>query len=181
MKLLSIAAITAAVAFAAQADPVIVNNYIQVPPAVVVPAPAPVPTPVPEPVETAHPWDFILNVWNHYSSYDYQWLTCYTQDGQTNYFGRLHAGNLSIAKDMARDSARYSQYHYSYYTSSFTHEVSSQYSAQWDGPMIYDNITLISDVYETGVRWHHATVRFTVGYTYVDGIVKIYALVYKVV
>lgn len=183
-KLLSIVTVSAAVALGAKADPVIVNNYIQVPPSVVVAPPAPVVAPAPvtvptPPVEASHAWDFIMNVWHHYSDYDYQWLTGYTQSGQINYFGRLHASNISIANEMARDAVRYSQWHATYYPESFTHEVSDQYSSHWEGPMIYDNITMVSDVYETGVRWHHVTVRFTVGYTYVDGALKIYALVYK--
>jgi hypothetical protein len=40
----------------------------------------------------------------HYSNYDSYWLTSYTQDRQTNYFGRLHASNYSIANDMGNDS-----------------------------------------------------------------------------
>jgi hypothetical protein len=46
--------------------------------------------------------------------------------------------------------------------------------------MLYDRIDMQSDVYETGVRWHHARVRFTVGYTYVNNVAKIYALIYQV-
>jgi hypothetical protein len=185
-KLLSIVAVSAAVALGAKADPVIVNNYIQVPPSVVVAPPAPVVAPAPvtvptPPVETSHAWDFIMNVWTHFSNYDSEWLTDLTQNGETNYFGHLHASNSFICNDMGRDSGRYSQWHADYYPESFTHEVSDQYSSRWEGPMIYDNITMVSNVYEIGVRWHHATIKFTVGYTYVNGIVKIYALVYKVV
>jgi hypothetical protein len=46
--------------------------------------------------------------------------------------------------------------------------------------MIYDHKDMQSNVYETGVRWHQARVRFTVGYTNVNQVLKIYALIYQV-
>jgi hypothetical protein len=129
---------------------------------------------------SVQPWDFIVNVWTHYSNYDTAWMTAFTQDGLTNYFGERKASNYRISWDMARDSRRYSQWHATYYPETFWRETSNEYSPNWQGPMIYDHIDMQSDVYESGVRWHHARVRFTVGYTYVNQVLKIYALTYQV-
>jgi len=119
-------------------------------------------------------------VWTHYSNYDSSWLTAFTQDGLTNYFGQRKASNYRISREMAGDSRRYSQWHATYYPETFWRETSNEYSPNWQGPMIYDHIDMQSDVYETGARWHHARVRFTVGYTYVNQVLKIYALTYQV-
>jgi len=56
------------------------------------------------------------------------------------------------------------------YTQRFTHEVSNEYSEKWVGPMLYDSIDV-----QTERGW----VRFTVGYTLVNGTTSIYALVLK--
>jgi hypothetical protein len=159
--------------------PIIINIYINNQAAV--PAPTLAPAPEPQYRNVTHPWDFIVNVWNHYSNYDSEWLTTFTQDRETNYFGRPHASNYSIAVDMANDGRRYSQWHADFLPETFTREVSNEYSPRWQGPMVYDSIIMESDVYETGVRWHHARVRLTVGYTYINQVLKIYALIYKLV
>jgi hypothetical protein len=146
------------------------------------PAPVPVPTPAQKQAGSisVHPWDFIVDLWTHYSNYDSGWITDFTQDGLTNYFGQRRASNTTIIRDMTVDSRRYSQWHATYYPETFWRETSNECSPNWQGPMIYDHIDMQSDVYETGVRWHHARVRFTVGYTYVNRVLKIYALSYQV-
>ena len=157
---------------------IIINNNV------INSTPAPMPTPAPAQQHggsiTVQPWDFIVDVWTHYSNYDSAWLTAFTQDELTNYFGQRRAGNYRIIRDMAADSRRYSQWHATYYPETFWRETSNEYSPNWQGPMIYDHIDMQSDVYEAGVRWHHARVRFTVGYTYVNEVLKIYALTYQV-
>jgi len=161
----------------AQPTIIINNNVINA-------TPAPVPTPAPAQQQggsiSVQPWDFIVDVWTHYSNYDSPWLTAFTQDGLTNYFGQRRASNYRISRDMAGDSSRYSQWHATYFPETFWRETSNEYSPNWQGPMIYDHIDMQSDVYETGVRWHHARVRFTVGYTYLNQVLKIYALTYQV-
>ena len=146
------------------------------------PPPLQAPTPAQQQAGSisVQPWDFIVDVWTHYSNYDSAWLTAFTQDELTNYFGQRRAGNYRIIRDMAADSRRYSQWHATYYPETFWRETSNEYSPNWQGPMIYDHIDMQSDVYEAGVRWHHARVRFTVGYTYVNEVLKIYALTYQV-
>jgi hypothetical protein len=161
----------------AQPTIVINNNIINS-------TPAPVPTPAPAQQQdgstAVQPWDFIVDVWTHYSNYDSSWITGFTQDGLTNYFGQRRASNYRIIRDMAGDSRRYSQWHATYYPETFWRESSNEYSPNWQGRMIYDHIDMRSDVYEIGVRWHHARVRFTVGYTYVNQVLKVYALTYQV-
>jgi hypothetical protein len=161
----------------AQPTIVINNNIINS-------APAPVPAPTPAQQQgdsiSVQPWNFIVDVWMHYSNYDSEWITVFTQDGLTNYFGQRRASNYRIIRDMTGDSHRYSQWHATYYPETFWRETSNEYSPNWQGPMIYDHIDMQSNVYETGVRWHHARVRFTVGYTYVNQVLKIYALTYQV-
>jgi hypothetical protein len=161
----------------AQPTIVINNNIINSTPA---PAPAPAPAQQQGGSTTAQPWDFIVDVWTHYSNYDSAWITGFTQDGLTNYFGQRRASNYRIIWDMAGDSRRYSQWHATYYPETFWGETSNEYSPNWQGPMLYDHIDMQSDVYENGVRWHHARIRFTVGYTYVNQVLKIYALIYQV-
>jgi hypothetical protein len=157
---------------------IIINNNVTIP------APAPAPSPAPTQKQggsiSVQPWDFIVDVWTHYSNYDSEWITAFTQDGLTNYFGLRRASNYRITRDMSGDSRRYSQWHATYYPETFWRETSNEYSPHWQGPMIYDHIDMQSDVYEAGVRWHHARVRFTVGYTYVNQVLKIYALTYHV-
>jgi hypothetical protein len=62
--------------------------------------------------------------------------------------------------------------------SSFRHEISNECSVRWNGPMIYDSITVYQEVWERNGIYHHANVRFTVGYTLPDN--RVYALVMKV-
>jgi hypothetical protein len=67
------------------------------------------------------------------------------------------------------------------YPETFTHEVSDEYSSRWDGPMIYDSITVYTEALENNGHLHKARTRFTVGYTIQGGQrISIYALVLKV-
>src|SRR6516225_3011800 len=92
---------------------IIINNNV------INSTPAPVPTPAPAQQQSGsisvQPWDLIVDVWTHYSNYDSAWLTAFTQDALTNYFGQRRAGNYRIIRDMAADSRRYSQWHATYY------------------------------------------------------------------
>jgi hypothetical protein len=65
-----------------------------------------------------------------------------------------------------------------YNLDSFRHDISDEYSSRWDGPMIYDSLTVYQEVWERNGVYHHANVRFTVGYTLPDN--RVYALVLKV-
>jgi hypothetical protein len=66
------------------------------------------------------------------------------------------------------------------YPEKFTHEVSDEHSCRWDGPMIYDSITVYTEALENNGRLHKPTTRLTVGYTVQDQHISIYALVLKV-
>ena len=120
-------------------------------------------------------WTF--RVWEALSTHNSNFLTSYTAD-HINYFGRTNTIDPYIVADMANDARRYSRYHNQYNMDSFRHEVSNEYSARWEGPMIYDAITVYQEVWETNGTYHHASVRFTVGYTLPDN--RVYALVLKV-
>jgi hypothetical protein len=132
----------------AQPTIIINNNVVNS-----IPAPVPPPTPVQQqdgsiPVQ---PWNFIVDVWTHYSNYDSAWITAFTQDGLTNYFGQRRASNYRIIRDMAGESRRYGQWHATYYPETFWRETSNEYSPNWQGPMIYDHIDMYSEVYENGI------------------------------
>jgi hypothetical protein len=73
---------------------------------------------------------------------------------------------------MRSDAGQYGQWKVTYYLESFYRDVT--------GGITYDHIDMESNVYEYGVRWHSAHVRFTVGYTYDGSVPRIYALVYQV-
>jgi len=158
---------------------IIINNNIVNSPSAPVPAPPPAQQQGGS-IPVLQPWDFIVDVWTHYSNYDSAWITAFTQDQMTNYFDQRRASNYRIIRDMAQDSRRYSQWRATYYPETFWRETSNEYSPNWQGAMIYDHIDMQSNVYENGDRWHHARVRFTVGYTHVNHVLKIYALIYQV-
>jgi hypothetical protein len=165
--------------------------YIQVPPAVYVQPPQTVyvqpappvyvqtPPPAAEPV--THPWDFVTYVWQNFSDHNVPVMTSLCQDRNTNYFGLRHASLDSISRDMLSDQQRYGEWRATYYPDTYWREVSNEYSPRWVGPMIYDHIDMYSEVYENGVRWHRARVRFTVGFTNVGGVTRIYSLTYQAV
>lgn len=139
------------------------------------------PPPAPTPPQPA-PYDFVLNVYKHFQNHDWQWLTRFTVDGRTNYFGHHRASNAFIAQDMRNDTARYGQWNVTYFKDTYWRELSNEYSHYWMGAMAYDHIDMISNVYEYGVRWHSARIRFTVGYAMGagDGDLHIYAIIYQV-
>jgi len=82
---------------------------------------------------------------------------------------------------MNNDARSYAAVNYTYYPDTFTHEVSNEYSPHWVGPMLYDTITTYTEAREFNGRVHRATTRFTVGYTVVNGVTNIYAMVLKVI
>jgi hypothetical protein len=161
--------------------PIIINNYI------ISGQPAPQPTPQPAPevpsyVQTPaapHPWDFVTSVWSSFSNHNISTITSLCQDGVTNYFGRRFASLASISNDMSKDRQQYGEWRATYYPETYWREVSQQYSRYWQGPLIYDHIDMYSEVYEYGVRWHRARVRFVVGFTNVGGVVRVYSLTYQ--
>jgi hypothetical protein len=121
-------------------------------------------------------WTF--RVWEAISTHNSNFLTSFTADGQVNYFGRTKTFDRYIAADMANDAIHYVRYHNQYNLDSFRHDISDEYSSRWDGPMIYDSLTVYQEVWERNGVYHHANVRFTVGYTLPDN--RVYALVLKV-
>jgi hypothetical protein len=88
--------------------------------------------------------------------------------------------NEWIIQDMLQDQHTYAWCRSVYYPSTFTHAVSHEYSPHWVGPMLYDSLTIYSEVQERYGRLHRARVRLTVGYTAIGGNYVIYALVLKV-
>jgi hypothetical protein len=121
----------------------------------------------------------IMNVYEAYNRHDSQWITQFTS-GSINYFGHNKTSNNYIIHDMANDANTYLVGHSTYYPATFTHEVSNEYSPRWTGPMVYDSITAYTEVQERNGRLHQATVRLTVGYTFINNVTTIYALVEKV-
>jgi hypothetical protein len=126
----------------------------------------------PAPAPVVHDYDWVVAVYEHYQNHDDVWLTAFAQDGHTNYFGKRHASNLAIALDMRNDALHYGRWKATYYVDTFYRDVTQG--------ITYDHIDMESSVYEYGVRWHSARVRFTVGYTYDGSVPRIYALVYQV-
>ena len=103
--------------------------------------------------------------------------------GSVNYFGHLKVSNFSnafIRQDMQGDARTYASDRSTVYPETFTHEVSEVYSSHWDGPMIYDSITVYTEALENNGHLHKARTRLTVGYTLQDQHISIYALVLKV-
>jgi hypothetical protein len=157
---------------------IIINNYMVAPQTQAPQPQAPAPQ---APVDDSpKPWTFVLYVWKQFSDHNISAMTSLCQDGLTNYFGHRFTSLGAIATNMNQDRQRYGDWKVTYYPATFWHEVSQEYSRYWTGPMMYDHIDMDSDVYEYGVRWHHAHVRFIVGYTNVGGTVQIYSLTYQV-
>ena len=100
--------------------------------------------------------------------------------GSVNYFGHLRVSNAFIRQDMQGDARTYTYDHSIVYPETFTHEVSDEYSSRWDGPMIYDSITVYTKALENNGHLHKARTRLTVGYAVRDQHISIYALVLKV-
>jgi hypothetical protein len=154
---------------------------------VIVMAPAPAPVVVMAPSHDLAPGEMPSNnnylnwtyeVWQALSAHNSTFITSYTADGQVNYFTHLRTFDPYIIADMANDARHYARSHNQYNLDSFRHDVSNEYSARWNGPMVYDSITVYQEVWERNGIYHHANVRFTVGYTLPDN--RIYALVLKV-
>ncbi len=123
--------------------------------------------------------EWVVNVNDALSRHNYNYITRFTS-GSINYFGHLRTSDAYVIRDMQNDAYHYFDSHSTYYPDTFTHEVSNEYSPRWSGPMIYDSITTYSETQEKGGRMHRATIRFTVGYTFVNNVTTIYALVMKV-
>jgi hypothetical protein len=157
--------------------PAIVQNPVVVeqPPPVVIEQPVVTPPP------PSHPslMEWVVNVNDALSRHNYNYITRFTS-GSINYFGHLRTSDAYIIRDMQNDAYHYFDSNSTYYPDTFTHEVSNEYSPRWSGPMIYDSITTYSETQEKGGRMHRATIRLTVGYTFVNNATTIYALVMKV-
>ena len=139
--------------------------------------PAPVeqrtPAPVVEKIDPLMEW--VIKVNAALDRHDWRWITQFTVDGHTNYFSHRRS-NQYIANDIANDARRYFEGNSTYHIDTFIHDVSNEYSRAWSGPMLYDSITVDTTVQERDGHGHQTTTRFTVGYTHVDGIIRIYAL-----
>ena len=146
-----------------QAPPVVVEQHVVTPP----------------PPSYPSPMEWVVNVNDALSRHNYNYLTRFTS-GSINYFGHLRTSDAYIIRDMQNDAYHYFDSNSTYYPDTFTHEVSNEYSPRWSGPMIYDSITTYSETQEKGGRMHRATIRLTVGYTFVNNATTIYALVMKV-
>jgi hypothetical protein len=123
----------------------------------------------------------VVSVLRAYNNHDYLALSPYLVPGHVNYFGHRYASPSFIRNDMNNDARSYAAVNYTYYPDTFTHEVSNEYSPHWVGPMLYDTITTYTEAREFNGRVHRATTRFTVGYTVVNGVTNIYAMVLKVI
>jgi hypothetical protein len=140
--------------------------------------PAPIHPPTSNPNKSAA--SFIVALSRAFDNHDWQTITNYTMSGSVNYFGHLRVSNSFIRQDMQGDARTYASDHSTIYPETFTHEVSDQYSSRWDGPMIYDSITVYTEALENNGHLHKARTRLTVGYTIQDQHISIYALVLKV-
>jgi hypothetical protein len=140
------------------------------------------PAPIHPPTSTPNrsPASFIIALSRAFDNHDWQTITNYTISGSVNYFGHLRVSNAYIRQDMQGDARTYSSDRSTVYPETFTHEVSDEYSSHWDGPMIYDSITVYTEALENNGRLHRAKTRLTVGYTVQDQHISIYALVLKV-
>jgi hypothetical protein len=180
----------------------IINNIVQAPPTIInnnnnnaAPAPAPVvvqpvvvapvvvevqPTPAPV-LRSQYPANmaWVLNVNDALNCHNSSWITQFTS-GSINYFGHVKTSDSYILGDMANDANTYLLGHSTYYPDTFRHDVSDEYSSHWTGPMMYDSITLYNEIQERYGRTHRFTERLTVGYTFVNNVTTIYALVMKV-
>jgi hypothetical protein len=125
-------------------------------------------------------YNFILSVIAAVNNHDWQALAPYVANGHLNYFGDRYSTINLVRREMIQDSYRYGAWHATYDPASFSREVSGEYSPHWEGPMIYDEINAYVEVDEPGVRVHRALQRFTVGYTNIGGVLRIYALVFRV-
>ena len=123
---------------------------------------------------------FIIALSQAFDNHDWQTITNYTVSGSVNYFGHLRVSNAFIRQDMQGDARTYASDRSTVYPETFTHQVSDEYSSHWDGPMIYDSITVYTEALENNGRLHRARTRLTVGYTVQDQRISIYALVLKV-
>jgi hypothetical protein len=159
----------------------------QAPVVVIAPSQAPAPVVAVSPGRNFAPGEMPSNnndlnwtykVWQAYTCHNSNFITSYTMDGQVNYFNHAHSLDQYIIADMANDNRRYGRAHNTYDLESFLHEVSNEYSAHWNGPMIYDSITVYQEVWDRNGTYHHANIRFTVGYTMPEN--RIYAMVLKV-
>jgi hypothetical protein len=140
--------------------------------------PAPIHPPTSNPNKSAA--SFIIALSRAFDNHDWQTITNYTISGSVNYFGHLRVSNAFIRQDMQGDARTYASDRSTIYPETFTHEVSDEYSSHWDGPMIYDSITVYTEALENNGRLHRARTRLTVGYTVQDQHISIYALVLKV-
>jgi hypothetical protein len=172
-----------------QAPITINNNITQIAPAPVATSPAPViVTPAPErPVyvtETAPsyaaPIGLIKWTIETVNNHNWQALAPYMADGHLNYFGTRRATVYSVRREMESDACHYGHWTANWDVNTFSRHSSDEYSPYWVGPMQYDELTAYVTVDEPGVRVHRALERLTVGYTYVNGELKIYALTMRV-
>jgi hypothetical protein len=138
------------------------------------------PTPTHPPTPNKNPSSFIVALSRALDTHDWQTITNYTISGSVNYFGHLRVSNSFIRQDMQGDARTYASDRSIVYPETFTHEVSDEYSPRWDGPMIYDSITVYTEALENNGRLHKARTRLTVGYTVQDQHISVYALVLKV-
>jgi len=139
------------------------------------------PAPNSPPTPNKNPASFIVALSQAFDNHDWQTITNYTISGSVNYFGHLRASNAFIRQDMQGDARTYRWDRSTVYPETFTHEVSDEYSSRWDGPMIYDSITVYTEALENNGRLHKAKTRLTVGYTLQDRQhISVYALVLKV-
>jgi hypothetical protein len=136
------------------------------------------PTPAPS-VRASNSASFIAALSRAFDNHNWQTITSYTISGSVNYFGHLRASNAFIRQDMQGDARTYRWERSTVYPDTFTHEVSEEYSSRWDGPMVYDSITVYTEALENNGHLHKAKTRLTVGYTFQDQHISIYALVLK--
>jgi hypothetical protein len=141
-------------------------------------SPAPIHPPTSNP--NRNPASFIVALSRALDNHDWQTITNYTMSGSVNFFGHLRASNAFIRQDMQGDARTYTSDRSIVYPETFTHEVSDEYSPRWDGPMIYDSITVYTEALENNGHLHKARTRLTVGYTVQDQHISVYALVLKV-
>jgi hypothetical protein len=162
----------------------ITNNITQVAPAPPIAVPTPQPPQPTYVLETkpsfASPITLMKWVIETVNNHNWQALAPYIVDGHLNYFGTRHATLRQVRQEMEGDARHYGRWSATWDINTFSRSSSDEYSPYWVGPMQYDEITAYVQVDEPGVRVHRALERLLVGYTFVNGELRIYALTMRV-
>ena len=123
---------------------------------------------------------FISSINKILLDHDWRALTAFTVNGKVNYFGHPDSTNAFIRDELMAEAPEMRGIRSTVYPQTFIHEVSNEYSPRWEGPMLYDSITVYNEWETRDGDQRHIRTRLTTGFTLKRGTVQIYALVKKV-